>query len=67
MLAGIWVKSKVRKAEQLILHNNNIASKRPDVSKAHDGYEGNDAPNLNGERTITHPKNECLRAETTKR
>ena len=36
MLASIEVKSEVRKAEWLTSHDKNIASARPDVSKAHD-------------------------------
>ena len=67
MLAGIKVKREVRKAERLTSHDKNIASARPNVSKAHDGYEGNNAPSSNGERTMTHPKHGFLKTETTKR
>ena len=45
MLAGIVVKSEVRKVERLTSHDKNIVSACPDISKAHDEYEGNGAPN----------------------
>ena len=67
MLESIEIKSEVREPERLALHDKNIAGARPNVCKAHGKYEGDSAPNSNGERTITHPKNEFSKAETTKR
>ena len=65
MLASIEIKGELREHERLTLHDENIVGARPNVSEAHGKYGGDGAPNSNGERTSTHPKNEFSKAETT--
>ena len=67
MSASIETKGEVREPERLTLNDKNIVGARPNVHKAHGKYGGESAPNSNGERTMTHPKNEFSKAETTKR
>ena len=63
----IGVKTEVKDPERLTSYNRNTTSTRPDVCEAYVKYEGKDAPNSNGERTMTHPKDGFLKGETTKR
>ena len=67
MLASIEIEGEVREPKRLSLHDENIAGVRQNVCEAHGKYGGNGAPNSNGKRTLTHPKNEFSRAETMKR
>ena len=66
MLPSIEIKDEVRDPKRLTLHDENIAGARPNVCKAHGKYGGGGAPNSNGKRTMTHPKNEFSKAETMK-
>ena len=50
-----------------LIYDENVVGARPNVCEAHGRHEGDGAPNSNGERTMSHPKNAFLKAEKTKR
>ena len=58
------VKNELRDPERLNSHDKDIASARADVCEVHGECEGKDAPNSNGDRTMTHPKNGFSKGET---
>ena len=66
MLASIGINDEVREPNRLTSYDENVAGARPNVCEAHGKYGGDGAPNLNNERTMTHPKNKFSKAETTK-
>ena len=67
MLVSFELKGEVKEPKRLTLHDENVAVARPNIWKAHGRYEGDIAPNANGECTMTHPNNAFSKAKMTKR